>query len=178
MAFYFEYNIFMKIKSFIIELLKTILTSLAIVFILVHFILMPCVVQGSSMYPYLQDGDYGFSFIISKNLGIRRFDVAVIDIPDAEDKLLVKRVIGLPNEKISFIENKLYVNDEYIEEPFLTGDAYTKDFEVVLGEDEYFCMGDNRSISRDSRYYGAFSGNDILSTNLFVLYPFKDFGMH
>ncbi|MBR4461794.1 MAG: signal peptidase I [Erysipelotrichaceae bacterium] len=168
----------MKFKSFIIELLKTVLTSIVIVFVLVHFILMPCMVQGSSMYPYLQNGDYGFSFIISKNLGIRRFDVAVIDIPDAEDKLLVKRVIGLPNEKITFIENKLYVNDEYVEEPFLSEDTLTKDFEVVLGEDEYFCMGDNRSVSRDSRYYGAFSRKDILSTKLFVIYPFKDFGMH
>ena len=178
MAFYFEYNIFMKIKSFLIELLKTLLTSIVIVFVLVHFILMPCMVQGTSMFPFLHDGDYGFSFIISRQLGIHRFDVAVIDVPDAENKLLVKRVIGLPNEKITFKENKLYVNDEYIEEPFLETDVLTKDFEVVLGEDEYFCMGDNRSVSRDSRYYGAFSGKDILSTKLFVIYPFRDFGMH
>ncbi len=178
MAFYFRYNVFMKLKSFLIELLKTVVTSIVIVFILVHFILMPCMVQGSSMYPYLHDGDYGFSFIISRNLGIRRFDVAVIDIPDGEDKLLVKRVIGLPSEKISFVDNKLYVNDEYVEEPFLTEDTETRDFEVVLGDDEYFCMGDNRSVSRDSRYYGAFSSKDILSTKLFVIYPFNDFGMH
>ena len=138
MAFYFRYNVFMKLKSFLIELLKTVLTSIVIVFILVHFILMPCMVQGSSM----------------------------------------KRVIGLPNEKISFVDNKLYVNDEYVEEPFLTEDTETRDFEVVLGDDEYFCMGDNRSVSRDSRYYGAFSSKDILSTKLFVIYPFNDFGMH
>ena len=47
---------------------------------------------------------------------------------------------------------------------------------VVLNDDEYYCLGDNRPVSRDSRYYGAFSKKDIISTHLFILSPFKNFG--
>ena len=178
MAFYFWYDSFMKIKRFLWELFKTIIESLIIVFILIHFVLLPCMVQGSSMYPYLHNGDYGFSFIIKKNIKINRFDVAVIDVKSDDSKLLVKRIIGLPGEKIAFIDNQLYVNGEYVEEPFLEEGVITRDFEVNLKDDEYFCMGDNREVSRDSRSYGPFVKEKILSTGLFVIYPFSDFGFH
>lgn len=139
---------------------------------------MPCVVEGTSMYPILQDNDFGYSFIISKNLGINRFDIAVIKIEDPlNEKLLVKRVIGLPNEKVTYKDNELYINDTLIDEDFLGDDIYTNDFEIVLNDDEYCCLGDNRNVSRDSRYYGAFKKDNIVSTHLLVLYPFKDFGL-
>ena len=139
---------------------------------------MPCVVEGTSMYPLLHDNDYGYSFIISRNLGINRFDIAVIKVSDGlNEKLLVKRVIGLPNEKVTYKNNKLYINDEYIEETFLNDDVNTNDFEVVLKDNEYYCLGDNRSVSRDSRSYGPFMKENIVSTHLFILYPFNNFGI-
>lgn len=127
------------------------------------------------MYPTLHDGDKGFSFIITRNISINRFDICVID-PDDVDYLLVKRVIGLPNETIEYKDNKLYVNGEYIKEDFLSN-AYTYDFKVTLGEDEYYCLGDNRENSNDSRHYGAFSKDEIKSTKFFAYWPFSDFGM-
>ena len=63
-----------------------------------------------------------------------------------------------------------------VEEPFLEDNVNTTDLEIKLSENEYYCLGDNRNISRDSRYYGPFSSDIILSTHLFVLYPFKDIG--
>lgn len=162
-------------KNSLWEVIRFVFSVAAITFILMRFILLPCVVQGDSMYPFLHDGDYGFSFIISRNIGIKRFDVAVIKVKD--EKLLVKRVIGLPGEEISFKDNRLYVNGEYVEEPFLREDVHTSDFSVKLGYNEYYCMGDNRNISRDSRYYGPFKEDIILSTHLFVLYPFQDIGL-
>lgn len=127
------------------------------------------------MYPTLQDGDRGFSFIITRNIAINRFDICVIDSKKA-DKLIVKRIIGLPNEKVTYKDNKLYINDEYVEETFLGDDVYTEDFEVILGDDEYFCLGDNRSVSRDSRYYGAFNKAEIKSTDFFGYFPFSRIG--
>ncbi len=165
-----------KFKDFIKSLLQTIITAIVIVFICFKFVFISTEVNGSSMYPTLQDGDRGFSFVITKNISINRFDICVID-SQKSGKLLVKRIIGMPNDKVTYKDNKLYINDEYVEETFLNDDVYTEDFEVQLGEDEYFCLGDNREVSRDSRYYGAFQKSEIKSTNFFAYYPFERFGV-
>lgn len=164
-----------EIKNFIKDTLQIIITALVIVFICFKFLFISAIVDGNSMYPTLHDGDRGFSFIITKNISINRFDICVIDPVDV-DYLLVKRVIGLPGETIEYKDNKLYVNGEYISEDFLI-DAYTDDFIVTLGEDEYYCLGDNRQNSNDSRHYGAFSKSEIKSTKFLAYWPISDIGM-
>ena len=169
----------MKKNSLLKDILEVVLSVVVICFILINFILLPCEVHGRSMYPTLVEGERTYSFIITKMLGIKRFDICVVEAQSEEgdEKLLVKRVIGMPNETLEFKNNTLYINGEEVAEDFLGDDVITEDFKVTLGEDEYYCMGDNRPISKDSRYYGAFSKNDIKATKMFVLYPFSDFGM-
>lgn len=162
-----------KIKRILIEAISTILICVVALFILNKFILISVVIEGNSMQPTLNNGDYGFSFIISKNMGINRFDIVVIDT-DKIDKRLVKRVIGLPNETVKYYDNELYINDTLVEEDFLDDKVLTPDFEISLGENEYFVLGDNREISKDSRYYGSFNYEDFLSSNIFVLWPSND----
>ena len=95
-------------------------------------------------------------------------------------------MIGLPGETVEYRNNQLYINGEPVEEPFLDESytstypgSFTGDFKTEkLGEDEYFCMGDNRPHSSDSRYYGAFHKSDIVSKGVFVVYPFKGFGVY
>ena len=164
-----------KKNSFLKDFIEVVVTVFVINFIVTKFIAMPCVVNGNSMYPTLDEGDRCYSAIFSKN-NIERFDIVVIDLHSANNKKLVKRVVGLPNETIEYKDNKLFVNGNYIEEEFTT-DERTKDFIVTLGEDEYYCLGDNRHISKDSRYYGAFHSKDIMSKDIFVIYPFKNFGV-
>lgn len=164
-----------KKKPFWRDALEVIVTVAVITFVLLHFVLIPVEVDGSSMYPTLVDGDRGYSFIISKNLGIKRFDICVVDVDD--EKLLVKRIIGLPGEHIEVKENILYINGEAVEQDFLEEEVFTSDFSYDLGEEEYFCLGDNRERSRDSRYYGPFSKSQIRSTKIFVVYPFSRIGM-
>ena len=163
-------------KEILKELLQTFLTSVIIVIVLINFILIPVRVEGSSMYPLLKEGDAGISFIISRYFGVERFDVVVL----RSERLsypIVKRLIGLPGETISFRDNVLYVNGEEIPQDFLSEEVDTADYEIVLGEDEYFVMGDNRGISRDSRYYGPFSGKEIVSRFILVLWPFREAGL-
>ncbi len=163
-------------KNAFTDLLWFFVKALVLVVILINFVFIPCVVNGSSMNPTYEEGEYGYSFIITKRLGISRFDTAVIKADsNSTEKLLVKRVIGLPGETVEYKDNKLYIDGKYYEEEFL-GDVTTNDFKVSLAENEYYCLGDNRNVSRDSRFYGPFEGSQIVSTHLFVLFPFEDFG--
>lgn len=162
----------MKKKNVFIDALEVIALALIITYLLFTFVLISAKVNGASMYPTLQDGEFGYSFVITKNMGINRFDICVVNV---ENKKLVKRVIGLPNETVSYKDNQLYIDGTPVKD-VVDFDVYTSDFEVTLGEDEYYCLGDNREISRDSRYYGSFNKEDIVSTHLFVFYPFDQFG--
>ena len=163
-----------KVKKFLIDILESVGIVLLVVFILNKFVIVSVEVMGSSMAPGLETGDRGISLLVTRN-NIERFDICVIE-SEKSSSLLVKRVIGLPGETVEYRDNKLYINGEYVEEDFLT-DTVTADFSVVLGEDEYYCLGDNRRVSRDSRYYGPFTMEDIKSTNLFIYYPLNHFGI-
>lgn len=168
----------MKNKNPVLDLLLFFLKALILVVFLINFVFIPCVVNGTSMVPTYREGEYGYSFILAKKLGISRFDTAVIRVDsNQEDKLIVKRVIGLPGETIEYRDSMLYVNGTFVEEPFLA-DVTTGDLKVTLKENEYYCLGDNRSVSRDSRFYGPFDSSQIVSTHLLILYPFKCFGFN
>lgn len=174
-----ENNVSPKKESttdFLLDLLKNILISFVLILIIVNFIAIPVRVDGSSMYPNLKDGDFGFSGIFTKWFGIDRFDVVVID-SNKSDNRLVKRIIGLPNETIKYKDNVLYVNGEVVEETFLDDSVSTDNFEITLGDDEYFVLGDNREVSRDSRYYGPFTSSEIMAKGVLTLWPFSDVGL-
>ena len=98
---------------------------------------------------------------------------------------MVKRVIGLPGERIRASGDTVYINDSAIQEPYLDNDyadsirltenyKFTEDFdEVQLGEDEYFLLGDNRYASKDSRELGPFRRADIKAVDFFIVLPFN-----
>lgn len=128
------------------------------------------------MYPTLNDKDIMILNKIGYEVnGLERFDIVVVKY---HDKYLIKRVIGLPGDNIKYKDNKLYINDEYVEEPFLNDDVVTWDFEMVgtVPEDSYFVMGDNRVVSMDSRDLGTFKKSRIIGKTNFTVYPFSNFG--
>ena len=155
------------------------------------FIATPVTVKGSSMTPTLQNGDTMILYKLTKNIrGIKRFDIVVIKTDSGD---LIKRVIGLPGDKIRYEvkyvnEEKtgvLTVNGEVVEEKFLTtskkiGTCETNwtlcNEEITVPEGEYFVMGDNRDDSKDSRMIGTVPLKDIKGTTELILFPFNRFG--
>lgn len=178
-----------SLKIEILDFVRMILICFVFVFLCVKFVFRPVTVDGSSMYPTLIDKEFGFSNVFSTFVSDpERFEV-VVAYYEETDKLWVKRVIGLPGEKVEYKDDKLYINDEYVEETFFdetyvnsvtnNGESiFTGDFgPYYLGEDEYFLMGDNRQVSKDSRVVGPFTKEDIVSKYVLVLYPFDKIGI-
>lgn len=107
-----------------------------------------------------------------------RFDIVVFKYPDDEKILYVKRIIGLPGEKVEIINGKVYINDseeplndDFIREPMAEGYANFGPYDVP--EDSYFMLGDNRNDSKDSRFWlNKFVAEDkILGKVIFRYYP-------
>jgi len=111
---------------------------------------------------------------LNKLAKLKRFDIVVLQI-DRENEDLIKRIIGLPGEKVKILNNKIYINDEEIEDKYGAGNTYSID-KITLKDDEYYVLGDNRIISMDSRVFGPIKKDDIKGTTNFIMYPFKSIG--
>ena len=148
------------------------------------FIVLPVKVKGTSMMPTIYDGDFILMTGITSHKQIHRFDI--VDVRSSALKEdIIKRVIGLPGEEVSYKNDHLYINGHYVKEPFLTLSfiqkskrelgltQYTKDFRVKLKHNEYFILGDNRPMSYDSRYFGPVHKEDIRAKNGYIIYPFQ-----
>ena len=162
-------------KSKLLENIILIAIAIGIFWYLSTFVFMRGVVDGNSMHGTYEDGEKCLSFYYDVN-NIQRFDTVTFYKQD--DKKLIKRIIGLPNETVEYIDNKLYINGRYIEEPFLKNEVTTEDFKCTLKEDEYFCMGDNRNNSSDSRSFGPVSKEKIIGTHLFIFSPLNKMGFY
>ena len=153
---------------------------IVVVVILVRtFIITPVIVSGSSMKPNFNDGELLLVRKIRYNeKTIKRFDVVVIK-KDKEE--IIKRVIGLPGEHISYKNNKLYVNDKLVQENYTH--LNTNDFNLEeictcssIPEGKYLVLGDNRPISKDSRSIGLIDEKDIVGKSVFRLWPITKIG--
>lgn len=135
------------------------------------FIATPVKVDGDSMYNTLNDNDI---VLLSKLSSIDRFDIIVLKEND-NNATIIKRVIGMPGDKVKIRNNKIYINNKIIEDEYAYGETSDYD-EITLGNDEFFVLGDNRLISKDSRYFGAIKKSDIKGKAIFRLFPFTRFG--
>lgn len=161
-----------KVKKGIKELIPYIVIII-IVLLVKKFVFTPVIVNGPSMMDTLHDKDIMILDKLGMKLnGIDRFDIVVIQTDHAK---IIKRVIGLPGETIEYKDNKLYINDKEIEDPY--GSQVTYDFEKIeIPEDTYYVLGDNRTDSVDSRILGVIPRSDILGHATFIIYPFSRFG--
>ena len=161
-----------QIKKWLKEnLLFTIL--LLIIIIIRIFFYSPIRVNGSSMYPTLQDKEFMILNKIGLQKGINRFDIVVVE---SNGKYIIKRVIGLPGESVMYSDNKLYINGKVIEDNY--SKSKTENFDnVILKDNEYFVMGDNREVSKDSRVIGPVNIKNIKGKTNLVIFPFNKIGI-
>ena len=172
-------------KKIYISLIEIILV-IALTIGIFKFVVIPVRIEGVSMENTLHD--HSIAMINATGIqedNIQRFDIVVLNSQQLNEKI-IKRVIGLPNETVKFMNDELYINGNHIEQDFLDDDfvekakmtynvdQFTDDFEVTLADGEYFVMGDNRLRSTDSRELGPFRLDDIVGMKGLVIYPFSD----
>lgn len=129
--------------------------------------IIPVVVSGESMSPTLHTGDY----IIMKRMDneIKRGDIVVFHYPENSSRLLVKRVVALPNDLIQIRDQKIFVNEILVkEEEYLGQEIKTPgNISYELKSSEYFVLGDNREQALDSRQIGPIERNTIIGRIIF-----------
>lgn len=166
------------------EWIKDIVIAVVIALVIVQFI-KPTIVKESSMEPNFYNNDYLF---VSKQAyrfkEPQRGDVVIFHSSlvqeNGDEKLLIKRVIGLPGDRLDIIDEYVYINGEKLEETYtMDGTTYGDIRNLVIPEDQYFCMGDNRDVSIDSRdpEVGCVDIDQIVGKAVFRLFPFSELGV-
>ncbi|NLC48591.1 MAG: signal peptidase I [Tenericutes bacterium] len=177
-----------ELKEFIKDTMGYVI-ALAIFIFVFTFIVAVAPIAGNSMNPTLNDGDMvivsRFTYKISK---VQRNDIIIFK--DANNKKYVKRIIGLPGEKIDYINGYLIVNGETFEEnistAYLTNNFLFSDIcsikdcpNSVIPDNKYLVLGDARDISQDSRDHtiGLVDKKDIIGEIVYKIWPISNFGI-
>ena len=185
----------------ILGFIKVFVVSAIVILLFVNFVAHPVRVDGRSMYPTLKDGEFGFTNVGGVLLnGVERGDIVVVTMKEEGQKThWVKRVIGLPGDTVSCLNDVVYINGKVLDETKYIDPDYrqslvdkfgyfnkvpnadntnVEDFEEVkLKDDEYYVMGDNRPYSKDSRYVGPVKKSQIFAKKMLVLLPISDIGV-
>ena len=185
----------------ILGFIKVFVVSAIVILLFVNFVAHPVRVDGRSMYPTLKDGEFGFTNVGGVLLnGVKRGDIVVVTMEEKGQKThWVKRVIGMPGDTISCVNDVVYINGKVLDETQYIDPDYrqscvdqfgyfnkvpnadntdVQDFEEMkLGDDEYYVMGDNRPYSKDSRYVGPVKKSQLFAKKMLVLLPISDIGV-
>lgn len=168
------------------DLLQTVVMAAAIFVIGYLFVFQPHQVVGNSMIPNFDDKEY----ILTDKVSYRfhppqRGDVIIFKAPPDPDREYIKRVIGLPGEKVKILGGKVYINGKELNEIYIPKDLYyvaggsflREGSEIQVPEGKYFVLGDNRSHSSDSREWGFVPQESIIGRAFFRYWPTSDIGL-
>lgn len=162
------------------DLIKFALIALVIVIPIRMWIAQPFVVSGESMFPTFDNGQYLIIDEISYILGqAQRGDVVVFRYPENPKRFFIKRIIGLPNEKIIVTDKDITIISQNnpkgfkLTEPYINEKIFLQTGEYNTGNDEYFVLGDNRNRSSDSRTWGLLPKKLMVGRAFLRLLPIK-----
>jgi signal peptidase I len=159
---------------------RDLVVSVAVSAFIIIFLYQPVRVEGTSMLPVLEDQDRLFINKIAYRVGdIHPGDVVVFQYPHDHTKSYIKRVIALPGDHLRINQGDVYVNGKRLAEPYVPS-RFADDRslpETVLPSNEYWVMGDHRSISSDSRDFGPVDRGLIYGKAVFVYWPMEQVGV-
>jgi signal peptidase I len=159
--------------------LRDLIISLAISAFIIVFLYQPVKVEGTSMMPSLDDQERIFvNKFVYRWEPIERGDIVVFRYPRDPSKSYIKRVIGVPGDRIRIDAGQLFVNNEAVEEDYVPA-AYADErsySEIVVPPRSYFVLGDHRSMSNDSRDFGPVREGYIFGKAVFGYWPMDKLG--
>jgi signal peptidase I len=160
--------------------MRDVLISVAASVLIIMFLYQPVRVEGTSMLPRLEDHDRLFiNKFVYHFASIHRGDVVVFHYPRDPVKSYIKRVIAVPGDRLRIEHGQVILNGKVVKEPYVPEEFRdTKSMpELTVPDDEYFMMGDHRSISSDSREFGPVDRDLIYGKAVFVYWPTRDAGV-
>ena len=168
-----------RLLLFIWEISKIVIIALLIVVPIRYFVFQPFFVRGQSMEPNFHGGDYLIVDELSYQFRApERGEVVVFKYPNDPSQRYIKRIVGLPGETIKIESGKVFIHQDgepssLNELDYLSQVVYTPgDVQITLSKDEYFVLGDNRSLSADSRRWGPLPEEDIIGRVFLRAWPF------
>lgn len=173
------------IKAIIVDLFQTIGIAAALFILIYTFLFRLHQVFGHSMEPNFHDREYVATDIISYRFREpTRGEVIVLKSPTDQNKDFIKRIVGMPNEKIKMEDGAVFINGKRLDEGLYLNDkvktypgAFLKNNEEVsIPNGSYIVMGDNRTNSSDSREWGFLKQTDIIGRPVVILWPLTDVG--
>ncbi|MFH1187934.1 MAG: signal peptidase I [bacterium] len=175
---------FKSIIEFIVETVKVVVISLAIILPVRYFLIQPFYVKGASMEPNFHDSEYLIIDEISYRFNEpKRGDIVVFRYPKDPSQYFIKRIIGLPKEKIEISDGKVIIYNEenpsgklVDETAYLDSVLTTPNNVTILEDNEYFVCGDNRNASLDSRRFGAVNRSNLIGKVWFRGWPLERIG--
>ena len=158
---------------------RDLLVSLAISAFIIIFLYQPVKVEGTSMMPGLEDQERIFvNKFVYRWEPIQRGDIVVFRYPRDTSKSYIKRVIGIAGDRIRIEDGRVYVNGEALDEDYVPSDyADARSYgEVVVPRNSFFVLGDHRTMSNDSRDFGAVNERYIYGKAVFGYWPMEKLG--
>ncbi|HEY3739558.1 MAG TPA: signal peptidase I [Bryobacteraceae bacterium] len=161
-------------------LVRDLALAIILAAIVILFLYRPVKVEGTSMMPGLEDQERIFinQFVYRFTGSISRSDTIVFWFPLDTSKSYIKRVVGLPGDRVRIDAGRVYVNGQALDEPYVPLEYRDRQSmpELVIPETRYFVLGDHRSSSNDSRSWGTVPRDNIFGKAVFVYWPLDKMG--
>jgi len=177
---------FKRLGAFFLDIIQVVVFAVAIFLFVYLLILQPHKIKGLSMTPNFPDGEYLLTDKVTYRFhDPNRGDVIVFETPTSTTgEEFIKRIIALPGESVSVKNGRIFIDKNLLIEDYLTSDVITspgnflaEGKEVVVAEEEYFVLGDNRSHSSDSRSWGFIDKDKITGRAWLVYWPLPNAGI-